>query len=293
MVHRERALAEHGGEHRRAHLFGQLDEIARRFEAVNLDTGDQHRLARLVEHRGGLVRRFLDLARVGLLEVQLAVPFDEFFRDFDLPIDHVAMNLDVAGPLLGPDVLDDAMQLVGGGAWIGQHGGRARHFVVNAALRFDLARLVMNQGAELALLLAGTAGKDQNRHALRKRSRDRIDHVMAAGAVGDADDADFAGRARVAVGRETDARLVRQRDDFHPVLAAQREKQLEREVAGDAKDMRHANLAQVRDQKIAQRHMPLHSASPSIDPVNCNKNVPAAGHLRRRVVIEYDAERAR
>src|SRR5580700_5441411 len=94
---------------------------------------------------------------------------------------------------------------------------------------------------------------------------------MAAGAVGDADDADFPGRARIAVRRKADARLMRQRDDFHPMLAAQREKQLEREVAGDAENMRHANLAQVRDQEIAQRHMPLHSASPS-SPANCNKN---------------------
>ena len=143
--------------HRRAHLLGQLDQIVRRLEAVNLDAGDQHRLAALVEHRGGFVRRFLDLARVGFLEVQAPVPFDQILGDFDLPIDHVAMNLDIAGPLLGPDALDDAMQFVGGGARIGQHRARASDFIIDAALRFDLARLVMNQGAELALLFARAA----------------------------------------------------------------------------------------------------------------------------------------
>ncbi len=86
---------------------------------------------------------------------------------------------------------------------------------------------------------------------------------MAAGAVGDASDADFAGGARVAISREADAGLVRQRNDFHPVLAAERKKQLEREVARDAKHVRHAYLAQVRDQEVAQRHVPLHSASSS------------------------------
>src|SRR5580704_3117143 len=234
----------------------------RRLEAVNLDAGDQHRLAARVEHRGRLVRRLLDLARVGFLKMQPPVPFDQLLGDFDLPVHHVAVNFDIARPLLGPDSLDDAMQLVGGGAWIAQHSAGAGNFIVYAALRFDLARLVMNQGAELALLFTGTAGKNQNRYALRKRSGDGIYHVVAAGAVGDADDADFAGRARVAVGREAYARLMRQRDDFHPVLAPQREEQLQRQVAGNAKHVRHANLAQVRDQEIAQRHVPLHSARP-------------------------------
>ncbi len=94
---------------------------------------------------------------------------------------------------------------------------------------------------------------------------------MAAGAVGDADDADFAGRACVAVGREAYARLVRQGNDFQPMLAPQREEQLEREVAGDAENMRHANLAQVRDQEIAQRHVPLHSAFALLELRYCNK----------------------
>ena len=109
MVHRERALAEHGSEHGRAHLLSELDQILRCLEAVNLDTSDQYRLAALVEHRGGFMRRFLDLARIGFLEVQATIPFDQVLGDFDFPIDHVAMNLDVAGPLLGPDAFHDAM----------------------------------------------------------------------------------------------------------------------------------------------------------------------------------------
>ena len=75
-------------------------------------------------------------------------------------------------------------------------------------LRFDLAGLVMDQRAEFALLFAGTAGENQDRHALGERSRDWIHHVVAAGAVGDAYDSDLAGRARVAVGGEADARLM-------------------------------------------------------------------------------------
>ena len=55
-----------------------------------------------VEHRGGLARRLLDLARVGFVKVQMAVPFDQFVGHLDLAVDHVAMDLDVAGALLGP-----------------------------------------------------------------------------------------------------------------------------------------------------------------------------------------------
>ena len=75
---------------------------------VNLDAGDQHRLAAGIEHGGSFVRRFIDLSRVGLLEAEAAVPFDEFLGDFDSPVNHVAMNLDSAGRR-GPDGFDDAM----------------------------------------------------------------------------------------------------------------------------------------------------------------------------------------
>ena len=58
------------------------------------------------------------------------------------------------------------MQVLRGAPRVSQHGGGAGDFLENAMLRFDVARLMMNQGAELALLLAGAAGKNQDRHAL-------------------------------------------------------------------------------------------------------------------------------
>ena len=42
---------------------------------------------------------------------------------------------------------------------------------------------------------------------------------------------------------------------------------------------------------LRARNLLVHRAS--LHPVNCNKNVPGAGHLRRGVVIEYDADGAR
>ena len=40
MVHRKRALAEHRGEHRRAHVFGEIDQLPGRLEAMDLDACD-------------------------------------------------------------------------------------------------------------------------------------------------------------------------------------------------------------------------------------------------------------
>src|SRR6266481_1004397 len=89
----------------------------------------------------------------------------------------------------------------------------AGELVVDAELRVDLLGLMMDQLPELALLLARPAAHDEDRHPLRERAGDGIHHVVAAGAVGDADDPDAAGRARVAVGGEADPRLVRERHD--------------------------------------------------------------------------------
>ncbi len=173
------------------------------------------------------------------------------------------MNLDVAGALLGPDGAHDAMQFHRGGARLGQHRRRASDFLIDAMLRFDLAGLMMDQRPEFAFFLARAAGENQNRHALGERSRDRIYHIVAAGAVGHADYPDTSSRARVAVGSEADPGFMRERDDLQPMAAPERKEQLEREIAGDAENVLDADLAQVGDQEISERHMPLHHASPS------------------------------
>ncbi len=102
-------------------------------------------------------------------------------------------------------------------------------------LRLDLLRLVVDELSELALLLARAAADDQDRHALGERARDRVHHVVAAGAVGDADDADAAGRARVAVGGEADAGLVRQGDDLRAARPPELEEQVDHEIARECR----------------------------------------------------------
>ena len=65
----------------------------------------------------------------------------------------------------------------------------------------------------------GPARDHQQRHALGVRGRDRVHDVVAARAVGHADHAEPAGRARVAVGREADRGLVRERHHLEPAVA--------------------------------------------------------------------------
>jgi len=43
------------------------------------------------------------------------------------------------------------------------------------------------------------------------------------------------------------------------VPLAEREEQLEGEIAGDAEDLANADFLQIGDQKIAERHVPLHA----------------------------------
>src|SRR5262249_50669945 len=141
---------------------------------------------------------------------------------------------------------------------IGQHARGARDFLVDAMLRFDFAGLMMDHRIELALFLTRTAGKNQQRHSFRKRARNRINHVVAAGAVGYEDHPDFAGRPRVTVRGEPDSGLVGERENLQSVLSSEDKKQLECQIAGDSEQMAYAELADVSCDELSQPHPPFH-----------------------------------
>src|SRR5207253_6452420 len=124
---------------------------------------------------------------------------------------------------------------------------------VDAELRLDLLRLVMDERAELALLFARPAADHQHGHALRERAGDRVHHVVPTRAVGDAHDADPSRGACVAVGREADARLVRERDDLEPARLPEAREQPQYEIARDAEEVRDADLLEVGDPEVADR----------------------------------------
>src|SRR5579872_4609119 len=121
---------------------------------------------------------------------------------------------------------------------------------------------MMNQRAELAFFFTRTAGKNQQRYSFGKRPGDRIHHIMTARAIGDANYANFTRRARIAVSGKAHSRLMGKGMDLEVVFAPEGEEQLEREVARDPEDMADANLAQIGDQEVAERHTPFHRFAP-------------------------------
>ncbi len=268
VVHREGALAEDRRHAGRAHALDQLHDVALQLVAEGLDADDHGRPAGGVEARGGLARRLGGLALVGARELEGAVPGTDRLRHLDGALHHVAVDLEVAGPLLAPDRAHHAIDLVRDTARIVENGRGTADLVVDAELRLDLLRLVMDELPELALLLARPAAHDQDRHPFRERPGDGVHHVVAAGAVGDADDADAARGARVAVGGEADARLVRQGHDLEPARAPELEEQVDHEVARNAEQMRDPDLLEIRDQEVADAHpRPHHAKNSSTLPV--------------------------
>src|SRR5262249_16383602 len=127
----------------------------------------------------------------------------------------------------------------------------------------SLVALMMDQGAELALLVTGAAAQDQQGHAFGERAGDRVHHVVAAGTVGDAHHPDAARSARVAVGGEADAGLVRERHHAQTAPRPEAQKEPEDEVSGDAEEMRDADLSQVGDEEVAERHGRLQRSVPT------------------------------
>src|SRR5271157_3297940 len=98
--------------------------------------------------------------------MEATVPFEDLVGNFDLAIDHVAVDLDIAGTLFGPHRAHHVVKFARGAARIGEHARGAGNFLIDTMLRFDLAGLMMDERAELALLLARAAREDQKRHAL-------------------------------------------------------------------------------------------------------------------------------
>src|SRR5262249_32447520 len=132
------------------------------------------------------------------------------------------------------------------------------YLLVDAELRLDLLRLMVNQDAELVLLLARPAADDEHRDVLGERPADGIHHVVPTGAVGDAHHAEPPGRARVPVGGEADTRLVREGDDLEAAGPPQPREEAKHEVARNAEEVADADLLEVGDQEVAEAHPRSH-----------------------------------
>jgi hypothetical protein len=258
VVHRDRALGEHRGCARRTGALDQPHHLVGQPIAMALDAGDDGRRARRVQTLRRLARRLAHLPPIGAALGQSAVPFQDRARHVDRPLDHVAVDLEVAGAVLRPDLADHRVDVGGRGRRVREHARLAGELAVDAELRIDVLCLMVDERADLPFLVRRSAADDEDRHALGERAGDRVHHVVAARPVGDADDAEPPGRARVAVGCEADAGLVREGDDLEPARAPEAKKEPHHEIARDAEQMRDADLAEVGDQKVAEVHVRLH-----------------------------------
>ncbi len=118
---------------------------------------------------------------------QPTVPVEDLIGYADFALHHVSMDLEIAGLLVQPDRADNFVDIDRRAERIVDDFRRARHLSVDAKLRLDLLRLVVDEHAELALLLAWAAADYEDRYSLGERASDRIHHVVAARTVGDAD----------------------------------------------------------------------------------------------------------
>ena len=258
VVHRKGALGEHRGRDRRAHALGELAHLALDLEAKRLDADHRERAARGVEPLGRFADRLLHLALVRATEGESPVPVDDLPRHRDPPLHHVAVDLEVARLLLAPHGSHDVVHALGRRVRVVEHARRTGELLVDAELRLDLLGLMVDEHAEPALLLARPSADHQHRHALGERAGDRVHHVVASGPVRDADDGEPPGGARVAVGGEADAGLVRERDDPEGAPFAEAQEEPDHQVARDAEEVRHADLLEVGDQEVAEGHRGAH-----------------------------------
>jgi hypothetical protein len=170
------------------------------------------------------------------------------------------MDLEVAGPMRPRDRARGLVDLLGRELRVPKDPRRARHLLEDPRLGLDVLHLVVD-APQLLLGLAGPPRQHQQRHLLGIGARHRVDDVVPARPVGDADDAQPPRAAGVAIGGEAHRGLVGEGDDLEVADAAEAVEEPEHEVAGKPEDVGHAGPPEIGDQEVAERHARSHRAS--------------------------------
>src|SRR5688500_10437924 len=138
------------------------------------------------------------------------------------------------------------------------------YFLVDLELRFEGFHFMVAQQAGFALELAWPARDDDERRLLGVRTRDRVDHVQPACAVGDQTHAEPVRDARGAIGGEANGRFMAEGDDTEPLVVLQRVVQVQHEVAGNSENLPHTRRVKLVEQKLMKLHTitPAHSPKP-------------------------------
>ena len=276
VIHREDALREHRRHDGRAELLREAQEILLRALAEQLDAADQDRALRRADAHQRVGHRLGELALVRARTREAPVPFHDGLRRPE------SARRPCRGGSRGSragarPARGRTTSCISSAASSGRRRMRASAVTSRKmrALRLDVLRLMVH-AAELLLGFAGPARDDQQRHLLGIGARDRVHDVVAARAVGDAEHAELARAARVAVRGEAHRRLVGEGHDLEPAGAPEAMEEPEHEVAGQTEDVRHAGALQIGDEEVAERHQRAHRGAPRLH------RLPARARGRRR-----------
>src|SRR5688500_2325987 len=138
------------------------------------------------------------------------------------------------------------------------------YFLVDLELRFERFHFMVDEQAGLALELAGPARDDDERRLLGVRTRDRVDHVQPARAVGDQTHAESVRDACRTIGGESNGRLMAEGDDSESGIVLQRVVQVQHKIARNPENLFHTRRVQLVEEKLMQLHTmtPAHSPNP-------------------------------
>jgi hypothetical protein len=206
--------------------------------------------------------RLGQLARVRAGPREAAIPLHDVPRHRDRDVHHIPVDLQVSRAMLREDRAKRLVHFLGGKARVRQDASRAGDLREDAALGLHVLHLVVHAG-ELALRLAGATRDDQQRDLLGVGSGHRVHQIVPPGTVGDADHAQPAGAAGIAVGREAHRRLVGEGHDLEPTAGAEAVEEAEHQVAGEPEDVLDPGATQVGHQEVAELHPGAHQGPPS------------------------------
>jgi len=254
MVSGYRSLGKDGCHAGRTQALHQCHDLPGALEAIGLDPNDHRWPLGRVEALRRLASRLGDFPPIGTGESQTAATFADFLWHVDLALDHIPVDLEVAGALLAPDGPYDFVDVGCSATGIVYYLRSAGEFPVDTELRLDFLRLVVDQGPEFPFFLARASTDHEDWHALRERARNGVHHIVPSGTVGDAYYTDGPGGAGVTIRCKPYPRLVRKGHDPKSSRVAELEEQVDDHVAGNAEEVGDPYGAQVGDQVVTKLH---------------------------------------
>ncbi len=204
-----------------------------------------------------LAHRLIELPPVGAGSGEAPAPVAHHFRHRDRLVDQIAVNLEIAWPVLGHDGAHEFVHLICSALEASDAARIARYFLENPKLTLNVLGLVMHTG-EFLLGFAGSARHHQQGDLLGVGTGDRVDHVVPTRTVGHAEYAELAGAARISIRCKPHGGLVGEGDDLEPALATEAVEKAKDQIPGQTKKMGNPGALEIRDEKVPEGHLGAH-----------------------------------